>query len=266
MADYVKFRLAAAKTGVSMALLALVGGAVERAEANPAATPARAGGLFLKLSGIPGDVKTALFKLEDKWIKLNSGLTKFEAKVNRNYYDKATINKTYLKIRDANAGFLKIRDANFLSAGGTAANSQKLGGLTPDAFVQGRGGIVSGALSTVAPTPQMLVAMGDGSVRVMVSATADPAGAPSTTLTLHNATGALIPAVQVTNGTPTSVDLKPGADTQLLGNFAGVHEVQVQLFPNQSGFNNVVTILISLEPSPTNQGQSAVGQMLIGLL
>jgi hypothetical protein len=40
----------------------------------------------------------------------------------------------------------------------------------------------------------------------------------------------------------------------------------VQLFPNQSGFNNVVTILISLEPSPTNQGQSAVGQMLIGLL
>ena len=47
MADYVKFRLAAAKTGVSMALLALVGGAVERAEANPTAVPARAGGLFL---------------------------------------------------------------------------------------------------------------------------------------------------------------------------------------------------------------------------
>ena len=258
MADYVKFRLAAAKTGVSMALLALVGGAVERAEANPTATPARAGGLFLKLSGIPGDVKTALFKLEDKWIKMNTSLTKFEAKVNRNYYDKASTSKIYLKIRDANATYLKVRDANFLSAGGTAANSQKLGGLTPDAFVQGRGGIVSGALTTITSTPQTLVAMGDGSVRVSVSS--NPAGAPGFTLTIDNATSALLPAVQLIDGSPTPVDLKPGANTiQVPGGLA--QEVQFQLFPNQqAGFNNVVSILIGLEPS------SAVGQMLIGLL
>jgi hypothetical protein len=258
MADYVKFRLAAAKTGVSMALLALVGGAVERAEANPAATPARAGGLFLKLSGIPGDVKTALFKLEDKWIKLNSGLTKFEAKVNRNYYDKATINKTYLKIRDANAGFLKIRDANFLTPGGTAANSQKLGGLTPDAFVQGRGGIVSGAVSSVPTTEQTLVGMADGSVRVTVSP--NPAGAAGLTLKLYNATTGILPAVQLTDGTPTPVNLQPGPNTLIVPG-GPAHEVQLQLFPNQqAGFNNVVSILIGLEPS------SAVGQMLIGLL
>ena len=200
MADYVKFRLAAAKTGVSMALLAVVGGAVERAEANPTAVPARAGGLFLKLSGIPGDVKTALFKLEDKWIKMNSSLTNFEHKVTRNYYDKATTNKTFLKVRDANATYLKIRDANFLNVGGTAANSQKLGGLTPDAFVQGRGGIVSGAVATITATPQTLVAMGDGSVRVSVSA--NPAGAAGFTLTLYNATSALLPAVQLIDGTP----------------------------------------------------------------
>jgi hypothetical protein len=257
MADYVKFRLAAAKTGVSMALLALVGGAVERAEANPTATPARAGGLFLKLSGIPGDVKTALFKLEDKWIKMNSSLTNFEHKVNRNYYDKATINKTFLKIRDANATYLKIRDANFLKPDGTAANSQKLGGLTPDAFVQGRGGIVSGAVASITPTEQTLVSMGDGSVRVGVSSTP---GAPGITLTVHNATSALLPAVQLIDGSATPADLKPGANTiQVPGGLA--HEVQFQLFPNQqAGFSNVVSILIGLEPS------SAVGQMLIGLL
>jgi hypothetical protein len=260
MADYVKFRLAAAKTGVSMALLALAGGVVERAEAKPTAVPARAGGLFLKLSGIPGDVKTALFKLEDKWIKLNSSLTNFEHKVNRNYYDKATTSKTFLKIRDANATYLKVRDANFLKPDGTAANSQKLGGLTPDAFVQGRGGIVSGAVATITATPQTLVAMGDGSVRVMVSA--NPVGATAGfTLTLYNATSGILPAVQLTDGThsSSSADLQPGANTIQVS--AGPHEVQLQLFPNQqAGFNNVVSILIGLEPS------RAVGQMLIGLL
>jgi len=231
---------------------------VERAEAKPTAVPARAGGLFLKLSGIPGDVKTALFKLEDKWIKINSSLTNFEHKVNRNYYDKATTNKTFLKIRDANATYLKIRDANFLSVGGEAANSQKLGGLTPDAFVQGRGGIVSGAVASITPAEQTLV--GDGSVRVTVSSSSTPGAAAGFTLTLYNSTSGILPAVQLTDGQPSAVNLQPGRN-QLLAITGAVHEVQFQLFPNQqAGFNNVVSILIGLEPS------GAVGQMLIGLL
>jgi hypothetical protein len=57
------------------------------------------------------------------------------------------------------------------------------------------------------------------------------------------------------------VDLKPGADTLIQVPGGPAREVQLQLFPNQqAGFNNVVSILIGLEPS------SAVGQMLIGLL
>ncbi|HEY8765065.1 MAG TPA: hypothetical protein VIM18_12795 [Solirubrobacteraceae bacterium] len=57
------------------------------------------------------------------------------------------------------------------------------------------------------------------------------------------------------------MDLKPGADTLIQVPGGPAREVQLQLFPNQqAGFNNVVSILIGLEPS------SAVGQMLIGLL
>lgn len=239
-----------------MALLAFVGGVVERAQAKPSAPPARSAGLFLKLTGVTGEVRNAFIKIEQKWHKLDSEITSLNHKLTRNYYTRANTDKNFLKILDANSKFLKID--------GSAANAQKLGNMTPDAFVQGRGGIVSGSLRSIGQTPQTLVAMGDGSVRV----TATQLVGAGTTLTIHNGTAVLLPAVQTVDGVPGTADLAPG-DTQIQGNFTGgVHEIQVQVFPNaQAGINRVVSILISLEPSPLDRGQtSAVGQMLIGLL
>jgi hypothetical protein len=76
MADYIRFRLTAAKAGASMALLALIGGLAARGDASPPtlnAVPAKAStGSFLKLGGITGNAKTSFLKIQ---IINNSGLT-----------------------------------------------------------------------------------------------------------------------------------------------------------------------------------------------
>jgi hypothetical protein len=271
VAEYIKFRLTAAKVGVSMALLALIAGVAEKASSRPAvvkATPA-ASDLFLKLGGITGGVKTALVKLEDKWIKLDTALSKFEHKVTGNYYDKHAINGSFLKIKSANASFLKIDDANakFLPAAGTAANASKLGGLAPDAFVQGHANVVSGAV-TVGPggSAQTLLQVPSATQGGIIVVCRPTPGAAGVQLSITNTTNVTIPAVQDAGSDPTAVELSPGSTTlKLPPSPAATQMLQLQTFPT-SALNEVMTLTVSIEPQGALGQTSVVGQMLIGLL
>jgi hypothetical protein len=256
MADYIRLRVTAAKAGVSMALLALLGGLADRARgATPArATQASSSPNFLKLKGLTSTISSDFLKVEKKLLKLNSSLSNFERNVG----------KTYLKIRSANDTFLKITDANakFLKADATATNAAKLGGLTPDAFFQGHGNVVSGALSNVTSTPQQLLSL-PGGIIVVDIAQIPGAGVQ---LTVTNRSGNTLPAVQDTDSGPSAVSMGDGSVKTFpivtLTNGAG--EIRVQVMPNGT-FTNVVSILISLAPSPASPGQlEAVAQAFTG--
>ncbi len=292
MADYVKFRLTAAKVGVSMALMALVAGVAEKIQAAPAqirATPA-ASTKLLKLGSVTGNTKSAFIKLEQKYVKMHSALIGLENTLAHKYmkirdanaqFLKITdANGKWLKIDDANAQFLKINDANqeFLKHDGTAANSQLLGNMPPNAFFQGHGNVVSGAQTVGSGGTQQLVATPDGAISILIGLSQPAAGGPvSPTLTVRNNTGQLLPAVQdlgTNNGqsAPSStggISLKPGDNTIPLP--AGTSQFHLQTFPSQSGgfqsggFNSIIAVLVSLEPNPSDGSQYlASGQMLDG--
>ena len=284
MAEYIKFRLNAAKVGVSMALLALIGGLAERAQASgtpPQASKSSVGG-FLKLTGLSKTISSDFLKLEDKYLKLNNAIGAFESKllkyersVASQYYKSKVIDASFLKIDAANAEFLKIDNANAEFLKITDANSQFL--KITDAqnkFVAGRGGVMTGAASITDGTSQVL--MGDGSVRVLVGL-------------IKADTGALVPAVQLENDTNASINftfngdgrLAPGAlttlgphgsaqDTVALlpavqqpGSAGG--QLNIQLFGGGGGAGKVWTVTVSTVPGGAG-GDSFVGQMLIGLL
>lgn len=292
MAEYIKFRLTAAKAGVTMAFFALLGGLIGTADGQqggPSARPASFswGAHYLKLGGLNFATQKVFQKLE---YKLNGLFLKLDHTLTSDFYNKHKIDATFLKIRtananfltitdandkwlkitDANANFLKVADANakFLKLDGTAADSQKLGGLTPDAFVQGRGGVISGAVNVNGDgKPQQLVQLPNGIIAVSVAFTAGR----GPTVTVHNSSGELLPAVQMGDGSVAPADLKPNGDTSLTlsGTPSAAHEITLQIFPNAAaGFNQAVSILIGLEPNPLNNNNqySAVGQMLIGNL
>jgi hypothetical protein len=254
MAEYIRFRLTAAKVGVTMALAALIAGIAEKARTGTPSVRATPVASFLKLKGLTGEIAFNFNKLEDKWIKLNSELTSFEHKVGR----------TYLAVKKADRTFLKIRDANikFLKADGTAANSQLLGNLAPSAFVQGNhASVVSGALLNVPATSQPLLSLKGGIIVVNV---AHPPGAAGPTITIHNGAQQDLVGVAEVNGKSQALNLKAGTDALLPAVQNGLAEVRVQIFPGGS-FSEVVSILIGLTPNPANNQQiEAVAQAFTG--
>jgi hypothetical protein len=306
VAEYIKFRLTAAKVGVSMALLGLIAGLAERAQAKPrierhaTASFTEKGHKLVPLTVVLSDLqrfdagcagnqsrqpefnftkKTALTCLlangvyDVAWAvgKFNKALTNFEHEVDAKIYKLTSADAAFLKITDANTEFLKITDANaeylkidaansqFLKVGATAANSSELGGLTPDAFFQGHGNVVTGA-ATISTDSQSrtLLALPGGIIVVSVAANAD-----ELTITVTNNTGALIPAVQ--DGDSTPITIAPGQSETLpaVVNNAQAHQIHLQLMPNSS-FADVVTLMISSEPSPTGSGIEVVGQAFTG--
>jgi hypothetical protein len=77
MAEYVRFRMAAARVGASMALLALVAGVADKARAAshpPGAQTAAA--KFLKLGGLTKTISYDFNKLEKKLITLDTAFAK----------------------------------------------------------------------------------------------------------------------------------------------------------------------------------------------
>ena len=166
MAEYIKLRLTAAKVGVSMAFIALLGGLAERARANPSSAESPASAHFLTdTSSLPGGgasslvvrkLDSALARLEHKlstsfetthklnhtFLKIKSANTEFLKirSANTSFLKIDDANANFLKIDDANASFLKIDDANneFLKIDSTAVNANKLGGLTRRRIRPGR--------------------------------------------------------------------------------------------------------------------------------
>lgn len=268
MAEKVKFRLTAAKVGVSAALLALIGGVVEtfrpgRPEVH--ITPASAPGKFLKLGGISGNVRTALIKLEDKWIKLDTTVLNVVDKLAADYLKINKANTEFLKIQKATSEFLKIQkaDSEFLKIQKADAEFLKVQAARNE-FVQGRGGVVSAATPALADgSVTKLLTSPDGSLVVTLTTNSD-----MIEIQIDNTTGLLLPAVQeVDDQGPVTMDLQPGPNNfiRLVGPL-NAHHVQLQTFGDGSS-NTAQTLVLSSEQSPANQSEpQVVAQMLIGLL
>lgn len=272
MADYIKLRLAAARVGVSMAFFALLAGVAERAHAATQPPPPAN---FLREVFVPSGKG-----LNRVILKLDSALATLEHKLSTNFDTTHKLDQTFLKIKsagteflkiksanasflkidDANANFLKIDDASkeFLKIDSTAANASELGGLTPDAFFQGNGHVITG--SVVASTgagPQQLLSLPGGII--VVSVTNTPGAGLQ--LTIHNASGVNLPAVQdvaaAGNSTTGATTLVTGQDAAIGLDGAGA-QVHVQIFPSGAAFPEVVTLIVSAD------GTTVVGQAFTG--
>lgn len=281
MAQYIKFRLTAAKVGVSMALMALIAGIAEKVQtasahiqAGPAADVRATTAVkidFLKLGGISGGVKNAFVTLEDKWIKLDNKFIKLTNELTLNY------NKV---ISDISSNFIKLTDDITQSVGGlqnelltsfyskqqTDSTFLKVIDADQD-FVQGHGNVVSG-LATVAQPNQSapLLSTPDGAITVEFGLNSDR----TPVLTITNGTNNALPAVEdmseqpVGAGTSESMSsqaLQPGRNPISLG--GNLTQLHLQIFPSV-GFGQVVTLTVSVEPAPSGGGFLAVGQLLTG--
>jgi hypothetical protein len=277
MAEHIRLRLAAAKVGVTMAFFGLLAGLAERARA---ATPQSPPANFLREVSSPTGADKVVIK------KLDSALATLEHKLTTSFTTTHKLNQTFLKIKSANTSFLKIKSANteflkiksantsflkiddansdFLKVGSTAANSSELGGLTPDAFFQGSGHVVTGAISSLAvsntPTPLLSV---PGGIAVSVANTVGS----ELQLQISNPTSQTLAAVlNSTDGTDSTVaehDLAPGVSTSItFPVVGGTGQLHIQILPNAL-FSEVVTIIISTEES-TTVNPSIVGQAFSG--
>jgi hypothetical protein len=268
MAEHVKFRLNAAKVGVSMALMALIGGLAEKvgvASARPSAGDAH----FVKATSSPtggSSVRSVMHKLATNFEttqKLNQTFLKIKS-ANTEFLKVDSANANFLKIDTANTEFLKIDGANseFLKIDSTAANSSELGGKAPSAFVQGKGDVVSGYQSVTSSNTidnQLpLVSSPDGAVSVFVY---DDTG--SITLVVKNATGTDLPAVQETNGQAQARTLTASEPTSIvLG--SSTSQSTIQIMPADSS-GDVITLTVSVDYK-IGASEDVVAQMLIGLL
>jgi hypothetical protein len=282
MAEYIKFRLTAAKVGVTMALLGLIAGLADRAQSKPQyATASFPGTLKVIPLTVVSDLQTLNTRCErdpklmpltcvldsgvlglDKAVgKIDTALAKLEYKVNTSFLKIKSADAEFLKITDASSEYLKIDAANsqFLKIRATAANSSELGGLTPDAFFQGHGNVVSGATTISANSQsQTLLTLPGGIIVISVAANAD-----QLTITVTNNSGAPIPAVEDGDSNPITIPQGQSNPVPALANNAQAHQIHLQLMPN-AAFTDVVTVMISSEPSPTGSGIEVVGQAFTG--
>jgi hypothetical protein len=183
MAEYIKFRLSAAKAGVTMAFLALLGGLAERASAggkHPARTTAARNLKWtpvLSLKGINGNLRSSLLTLKTDLASvyakdqkaLSADVAKIYQKDKLDFYGKAAANSTFLKQEDAGKVYLKSTDAGkeYLKLDGTAANSNLLGNLPASAFVHGAGGVATGgATLSITDGTRELLQSTDGALTV----------------------------------------------------------------------------------------------------
>jgi hypothetical protein len=274
MAEHIRLRLAAAKVGVTMAFFGLLAGLAERARA---ATPQSPPANFLREVSSPTGADKVVIK------KLDSALATLEHKLTTSFTTTHKLNQTFLKIKSANTSFLKIKSANteflkiksantsflkiddansdFLKVGSTAANSSELGGLTPDAFFQGSGHVVTGAISSLAVsnTPAPLLSV-PGGIAVSIANTVGS----GIQVEIINPTGATLAAIVNTGPGVAEHDLNPGTASFLFPTTGSppIGQLHIQIFPN-AGLAEVVTIIISVEGS-TTPNPSFVGQAFSG--
>lgn len=257
MADYVKLKGTAAKVGVTLAFLALLAGIAGRTGSGPAkatVTPAAAvtqpdaqvaqvlkRKISLRLKGLSPELKGDFRTISGLVSRLLEEAGIF-------YYFEHTTSKHFLTSSGASKKYLAIT--------GTAQNSNELRGLSPSAFVQGDGGLVSGT-ATLSGGPKSEKLLSTPGIEVDVAINLD--GFPS--VTVKNSTGAFIPAIQDQGGIDGGVTLQPGANSLTLSPQNGIDQVHLQTFAVGS-FNRVVTLIISVNFNSA-QGRSAFSGQLI---
>jgi hypothetical protein len=273
MAEYVKFRVHAARMGVTMAFFALLTGIAEKARAaNP--TGARASSAAV----IPG-VGTVL-KIDTALAKIENKLDKLAIKLTDNYLTAAKMHKTFVTIKKADSEFLLRKDSSqfllrkdssqfltpdaatlqYLKISGTAANAQKLGNLAPNSFVQGNNtSVVSGALNGVTESSQQLLSLPGGIIVVDI---AQVPGA-GISVTFHNNTGTDLSAVGPNNQGGDQAIILSSSKATTVELLPAVQDARFQIFPGGT-FQNVVSILIGLTPVPGSSQFEAVAQAFTG--
>jgi hypothetical protein len=263
MAEYIRFRLTAAKVGVTMAFLALLAGLSEKAGPARANTPAGGTSFFNDVSSpLAGGLDHAVIKLTNSFLKLDVALNKLTQTLHKDYPTYLKLDSTFLKIKSANSEFLKIDSANseFLKLDSPAVNSYKLGGLPASAFVQGEASVVSGMASLEKGGNQKLLQTADGAITVQVSSNSDGA----VDLVLHNNTSVALTAVL----DPTAVELPAGGDSSpiALGTLTvnnPVAQLSLQILPAGT-FSKLLTLTVSAEVPITGGATEVVGQMVDG--
>ncbi len=261
MAEYIRFKWTRAKAGVTMAFLALLGGVVERAatakaaDGHAAASNPATWTPKLSLGGLNGNLRTSLIAVEKDFQSLYAKDDKAISAVKASVIELKS--NVYSKL-EANAKFLTDKDAtlDYLAKDGTAANSGKLGGLSPQAFLQGDGGVATGtATATVSGGTVPLVASADKSLTV--TAEAGPNGQE---ITITNNTASPIDWI---NG-DTHGTINGGAHATIgLGTTSSVDQATIQFLPAVQ--NQAFTLIVSTEPGAIGSGtQRFVAQMLNG--
>jgi hypothetical protein len=116
--------------------------------------------------------------------------------------------------------------------------------LTPDAFFQGNGPVVTGSVSNLATgnTPTQLLSLPGGIIVVSVANTVGG----GVQLSIHNATGVGLPAVQAVGNTTTSITLQTTQDYMTTLTASG-EQAHIQIFPSGGAFPDVVTLIVSCE-------------------
>jgi hypothetical protein len=285
MAEFIKFRLTAAKAGVTMALMALIAGLAENAHA---AKTDDGSAHFLREISIPtcGGIDRMVIQ------KLDGALASLEHKLATSFETTHKLNQTFLKIKSANTEFLKIKSADtsflkidsasaqflkidsandqflkidsandqFLKIDGVAADSSELGGLASDAFVQGKGDVVSNFVPLTAANnvdnQAPLVSSPDGLIGVTVF---DDSG--TVTLVVKNNGSTDLPAVQDTDGQTTSRVFTAGEFSPLPIS-STTAQTTLQILPAGSSAD-VITLTVSIDVT-AGASTGVVAQMLVG--
>jgi hypothetical protein len=277
MARYLKVRLTAARAGVTMALLALIGGLAEQrgSDRSLTVTPAASLGPLVR-SDSAGSPKALL--------KLDTALATLEHKLAKNYFTADKTAKTFLKIKTADSQFLKIDDAGaqflttgaaatqYLKASATAADSSELGGGSAASYSRG----VAGAASVSTSFPpgdanrEPLLTTPDGKLSIVAGYGEPPGTAVTAFVTITNGTGADLSGVKEIIGTVSPEVFTAAAPTQLntILNGSGVSMIHVQLLPVAGLFGSAkpeaVTLVISATMTPDHTHVEFVAQLLAG--
>ena len=182
--------------------------------------------------------------------KIAGVLAQLESDAGIFYFFEHTTSKHFLTGTDASKQYLSI--------GGTAQNSNELRGLSPGAFVQGDGGLVSGAatLSDGAQSQKLLSTPG-----IEVDVAINGNGFPS--VTINNSTGLLIAAVLDQGGTDGGITLPPGSNSLTLSLQNGIDQLHLQTYPAGS-FNRIVTLIVSVTFNSAQGSSSFAGQLIDG--
>jgi len=253
-----------AAAGVSTVFLTVIAGVAGKtpfshaANATPAASvvPAATNPILLRLS-----------QLEKRVSRIAGRLTSLQGNLQQNYTNDHDLQAFYLQTTAARQ--------MFLASNGTAANSDKLGDLAPNSFVQGNATVVSGNV-TVGPDEK--------TGALLQSAT----GALAFKVVYQNASFLWLYVTNNTSGTlPAVVDFPPG-DVAGTGGTAGVllgpgtpvtneitlgapdseQQISMQIFPsgafsNTGGsFDNIVTLTVSAFAQSATSNVQIVGQLV----